>query len=154
MYVQPPQEEQGSVQIPRDYSGNAFFSPQAPPPEPHPDTSEEVAGAVSEPPQEKEQQGTEESVQAGAFLHRDASHREPRREARQEASHGERGGLLGRFPLLSSLLPPSRGKGGKEKHGGHGDLVEWAIIGLAVLLFLEDSTDDILPLLLLLLLWD
>ena len=150
MYVQPPQEEQSSVQIPRDYSGSTFSASPPPPPEPFSGVGEEVAKEVSEPPQESVQQSTEESVQASAFLHRDT----PRREERCEEPHGERGGLFGRFSFLSSLLPPSRGKGDKEKRGGHSDLVEWVIIGLAVLLFLEDSTDDILPLLLLLLLWD
>lgn len=149
MYVQPPQEEQSSVQIPRDYSGSTFSASPPPPPEPFPDAGEDVVSEGSDP-QGEERKDAEESVQAGAFLHRDT----PRREERCEEPHGERGGLLGRFSFLSSLLPPSRGKGGKEKRGGHSDLVEWVIIGLAVLLFLEDSTDDILPLLLLLLLWD
>jgi hypothetical protein len=63
-------------------------------------------------------------------------------------SHGLFDGLLGRFPLLSSLLPPSRGE--RANH----ELLTWVLLGAAVLLLLDDRTDDILPLLLILLLWD
>ena len=59
-------------------------------------------------------------------------------------------GLRERFPLLSSLLPPAR-----SEHKRGGVLPEWALIGAVILLFLwEDTENDILPFLLLLLLWD
>ena len=151
MYVQPPQEEPRAVQLPQDYSGSAFFAPPSPPADTStaelPSQEVHVPRMEEAPPEEPTSQG--ESVPAGAFLHQDTSCREQRQDERR----GEHG-IFSRFPLLSSFLPPSRGKGGKEKEGGHSELVQWAIIGLAVLLFLEDSTDDLLPLLLLLLLWD
>ena len=57
-------------------------------------------------------------------------------------------GAFGKLPFLSSLLPPPR----RKKEGG--GLPEWALLAL-ILFVLNDSREgDLLPILLLLLLWD
>lgn len=60
-----------------------------------------------------------------------------------------KGGFLSHFPFLSSLLPPPR-REGKERL----PLPDWVLLGAVALLFLSDGDNDILPFLLLLLLWD
>ncbi len=141
MYIQSPQEN--SLQLPRDYSGSAFPPPEAEqseqaPPEVEravPDPGEPSRGS-EEPPDEQEQ----EAIPAGAM---------PRKGERREYAK-ERGGLFsGLSPLFSSLLPPAR--------GGHAEKSTWRdliVVGIALLLFLGEERDDLLPLLLLLLLWD
>lgn len=87
--------------------------------------------------------------------HRDGDryHDGDRRDAdRRPEEHPKelRGGFFSRFPFLSSLLPPPRGKDKKD-----GILPEWALIAAVILLFFsEEGENDILPFLLLLLLWD
>lgn len=139
MYIQPEREREEPIAIPRNYSGNAFRPPpkeeQTPDPIPEP-APDPIAEMEQVPPKEHEEQPpqSEESVSAGAFF---AEKEKPR-------------GLRGRFPFLSSLLPPARGE-----HKKGGILPEWALIGAVILLFLwEDEENDILPFLLLLLLWD
>lgn len=135
MYIQPEREE--PLSIPRNYSGNAFRQPppmEQPPTEPPPEPPAEVATEPAAPPIEESPPPapTEESVSASA------------RPVEKPQ------GLRGRFPFLASLLPPSRGE-----HKKGGILPEWALIGAVILLFLwEDEENDILPFLLLLLLWD
>lgn len=126
MYIQQGTGE-GAVQPPKEYHGTAFQAPQdeALPPE------TEQAEMPEAP------RGQEEEPQAAPTMGR--GHQAPPRGKE---------GLLSRFPLLSSLLPPTRGE------GAHSDLFTWVLLGAAVLLFLDDRTDDILPLLLILLLWE
>ena len=135
MYIQPERENENALSIPRNYSGNAFRIPaeEPPPPDlPAPEITEPQAPPVEQAPSAPEASLGEESIPTGAF-------------AAEKPQ-----GLRGRFPFLSSLLPPARE--GQKKGGA---LPEWALIGAVILLFLwEDEENDILPLLLLLLLWD
>ena len=135
------------MQLPRDYSGNAFsppvmedILPKAPPGTPpktqqEPPTVSQAAQDAPAPPKEAAAQSAfAPSLQGG-------------------------GGIFSKLPFLSVLLPPPRQKDGKrcEKEGGflqNVELLDWVLIGAALLLFFTDNTDDILPLLLLLLLWD
>ena len=55
---------------------------------------------------------------------------------------------LGRLPFLSSLLPPPR----KKREGG--GLPEWALVALIFFVLNDSREGDLLPILLLLLLWD
>ena len=128
MYIQPHQNE--APVIPEGYRGSAFsVAPEAPPP-----PIEEPSAAVQEPTREAP---SEKEPAAEAF-----AHREERDRGREGASP------LSRFPFLSSLLPPKR----KEGKGG---LPDWVLLAaVAVLFFSEEGDNDILPFLLLLLLWD
>lgn len=56
-------------------------------------------------------------------------------------------GLFGKFPFLSSLLPPPRKK-------GENGLPEWALLAIIFFLLNDSREGDLLPILLLLLLWD
>ena len=152
MYIQPsspPSAEEFS--LPKGYSGNAFrrsASPEGstPPTEggaPLRDTAPaaEPMQAPATPVQEPPPGGDTTSAQA-----------QNEAESVPVMGHTEKQGrgLLGRFPFLSSLLPPPRDRSGKG-----GVLPEWLLIGAVILLFFtEEDGNDILPLLLLLLLWD
>lgn len=149
MYIQSQPEQ--PVQLPRDYSGSTFSPRQEEelPQEISPETGGEKQAFEQEAPPDAAQ-----SVEAGAFSKRIPS-REEHRAPKPPNPPPPQGGIFGRFPLLSALLPPPRGKGGKQREGLlDGDLREWLLIGVALLLLLRDQGDDILPLLLLLLLWD
>ncbi|MBR2010450.1 MAG: hypothetical protein IKA06_01710 [Clostridia bacterium] len=138
MYIQSNKPPDLPFTVPKGYSGNAFAptptadpiphvlpsEPEAPPLSP-PDVTE--SEAVVPPPQEPEA--------APAF----APHHETRRE----------GGIFSRLPFLSSLLPPPR-----KKHGDKEGLPEWAVIGIVLLLLMDSPENDLLPFLLILLLWD
>ena len=115
--------------LPKNYSGSAFALPtEAPPPsEPPAPPSTEEAPPVQEP------RPSAEAVAVNA------------------APAGGRGGLLSKFPMLSTLLPPPR-RG--ESEARRLPLPDWALLGAVALLFLADEGNDILPFLLLLLLWD
>ena len=133
MYIQPEREPREPLSIPSNYSGNAFRQapreqalPKVPP------VTENVSEPMPPPPPPP--LPPDEAVEASAQV--DCAEK-PR-------------GLRERFPLLSSLLPPAR-----SEHKRGGVLPEWALIGAVILLFLwEDTENDILPFLLLLLLWD
>ena len=144
MYIQPSREEREELTVPQGYSGNAFRQTEPPPPEAPPIEAEEAPNMKAEeappaaaeplppaePPEEITEKKAEEAAPAGAF-----------------SSKGE-GGLLSRLPLLSSLLPPKRGK-------KSGILPDWVLIAAVFFLFFtEEEETDILPFLLLLLLWD
>ena len=122
--------------IPRGYSGSAFAPPENATQQHTPEQQEPLAEAP--PPKEEPYEETtvkdikEDAVPAFA----------PHREAR-------RGGIFERLPFLSSLLPPTRKKQG-EKEG----LPEWVVIGIVLLLLLDSPENDLLPFLLILLLWD
>lgn len=118
--------------VPRGYSGNAFAPPQGP--EPPPEVEEASPNAPQEMQNESETVQKNEEAAAPAF----ASHRD-----------GHKSGLLERLPFLSSLLPPPR-----KKHGEKEGLPEWVVIGIVLLLLLDSPENDLLPFLLILLLWD
>ena len=148
MYIQSPTPEaQDGFTLPKGYSGSAFTAkgaqtvqetPTSAPPMPDasPTRSERDSPDTPEKKSEEEAPQGEQDTAAAAFA--------PSREKRGEGS------LLTRLPFLSSLLPPARHKDGKS------GLPEWAVIGLVLFLLLNDSErdGDLLPFVLLLLLWD
>ena len=139
MYIQPPQRGFGQerpLTVPRDYSGNTFRAPPVTP----------MAPLMQEPPAD-EAPAQETSPIADTQDTPDVSESPTEDAVPTGAAPQKEKGLLSRFPFLSSLLPPKRG----DRH--EGDFPEWALIGLVLLLLSEDA-NDILPFLLLLLLWD
>ena len=159
MYVQPPdngtqQASRPNVIVPKNYSGSAFRQygrdpeaerpqpPVSPPPvnEPPPDLPQDEAPVTDLP------DGDGEAIPA--WKNSDKNDCEDDRHRKDDRE--KHGGILSRFPFLSSLRPPSRGK-----HKKDGILPEWVVIAAVILLFFsEDGENDILPFLLLLLLWD
>ena len=132
MYIQAQTDKE--LQLPQNYSGSAFPKENLEPPPP----VEEIEGdQVTAPPPDDGP-----AVEAGAFF--GGAERE-----RCEKNERGRGLFSGISPLLSSFLPPRC-----EKRADHGQWRDLVLIGVAVLLFLREDTDDLLPLLLLLLLWD
>ena len=160
MYVQPSDrsvrqvpldDTRGNVIVPKNYSGNAFRQyggaeerTQAPPP-PAPE-------ALPDPPPDAVTTADtveEEAAPVWKSIDRD-DERSGRTPTHRRENEQERHGFFSRFPFLSSLLPPPRGK-----HKKDGLLPEWVVIAAVILLFFsEDGENDILPFLLLLLLWD
>ena len=136
MYVQPPMGD-APVQLPKEYHGTVFAPAEetGAPPEVT-ETTSSASEASAPPVQEVKPPTAQEGEDPGAT------------QTGARVSRGLFDGLLGRCPLLSSLLPPSRGE--RANH----ELLTWVLLGAAVLLLLDDRTDDILPLLLILLLWD
>ncbi len=127
MYIQPP------FSIPKGYSGNAFTN-ETPPEEKTKEAEPLPAQEIKEePPQDDGAKSDQEKVEATPV------------SATPERAES----VFLRFPFLSSLLPPPRHK--KEKSGS---LLELAIIGAFLFLTWEDGDKDLLPFLLLLLLWD
>ena len=164
MYVQPP--EHGGRQmpptdmiLPKNYSGNAFRqyadSSEAerpmPPPAPDPPFEPPDEAPVAERSEQDERTAPvwknddrDEKYRNEGDTRRDRDH--PHHHANEQ----EKRGFFSRFPFLASLLPPPRGK-----HKRDGVLPEWVVIAAVILLFFsEDGENDILPFLLLLLLWD
>ena len=157
MYIQPPDRNSGRepIILPRGYSGNAFAREDPrprpmPPPVSRPapahvpiEEAQDPIHAPPEPPTDVLESSKETPPNSPTDLPTDAGVVE---EARPTLS----GGLLSRVPFLSSLLPPSTGK-----RRGQGALPEWLLIGAVILLlFTEEGDNDILPFLLLLLLWE
>lgn len=131
MYIQPSDRPVP----PKNYSGTAFNNEGEPRPFgelPLPQTLEndpnDAIVTVPEPSQ------PDEAQPVGAIG--------------QERSEEGRG-LLSRIPFLSSLLPPPRRRDGKSAA-----LPDWVVIGALALLLLGEEDSDILPFLLLLLLWE
>ena len=127
MYIQPAGRspytvsENEAVVLPEGYRGNAFDrTPPAEEPKSPPDAEAPAVEAVAEAVREA---------------------------PAEDAEAAPVGGLLGRMPLLSSLLPPRR-SGRKE---GGSDLL---VLGVLFLLLREEGDGDLLPLLLLLLFWN
>ena len=140
MYIQENPVEKERI-VPPDYRGHTYVAePPSPERETEPIQNEpQDVGAVA-------QSETAESTPAGAFAPRTC----PPKEERMGA--GGLGGLFSRIPFLSSLAPPPRSCGeGVRKHGELWDFVLLAVLALALL---NGKEDDVLPLLLLLLLWD
>ena len=138
MYIQNKPSGDAPFTLPKGYSGSAFPAPQeAATPPPQAALSEENL-PVPDPPQDTAVPTNEENATeaAEAFLsHEGERHRE----------HG----IFSKIPFLSSLLPPPR-----KKRGERDALPEWAILGIALFLLLDTPENDLLPFLLLLLLWD
>ncbi len=124
MYIQQPSTAL-PFSLPRGYRGSAFEAVPTPPVAPVEEPSEEPTAQAALPDPEA----------APAF----APSEPPPRE----------GGLLDKLPFLSQLLPPPRGRKGEK-----GGLPEWAILGIILLLLLDSPENDLLPFLLILLLWD
>ena len=124
MYIQ---ENSGSTlpfTVPRGYSGSAFQEQQAPPPP----TEEESAPTVT---------AHTDTVEA------------PTDSAGSAAAADSPVSALGRLPFLSSLLPPPRKRGERTEAG----LSEWALLAVILFLLTDSGENDLLPLLLILLLW-
>ena len=140
MYIQEnPVEKERTA--PPDYRGHTYV---AEPPlsereaEPTPSEMQEMHPAA-------ENEGAP-STPVGAFAPREHTPKEERVGA------AGLGGLFSRIPFLSSLAPPPRSCGeGARKHGELWDFVLLAVLALALL---NGRDDDVMPLLLLLLLWD
>lgn len=163
MYVQPP--EHGGRQapptdmiLPKNYSGNAFRqyadSSEAerpmPPPAPDPPFEPPDEAPVSDTEQRDEAAPVWKSDERDEKFRSDTHPDRDREHPPSPSSEQERHGFFSRFPFLSSLMPPPRGK-----HKKDGILPEWVVIAAVILLFFsEDGESDILPFLLLLLLWD
>ena len=131
MYIQSHAADgQGGIALPRDYHGSAFAKPANAVPQSPP---EEIAPQnEAKPTSEQEAPPTAE-----ALCHK---------EERPQGSP-----FLTRLPFLSSLLPPARHEGSKS------GLPEWGVALLVIFLLLGDNrrdSNDLLPLMLLLLLWD
>lgn len=128
MYIQPP------FSIPSGYSGNAFPEESVEEVRAKEEVTEhEVSDEVTAPHDEMQER---EDAKGGTG-------------AVAACATPDSGGIFSRFPFLSSLLPPPRRK--KEKGSS---LSEWVTIGIFLFLIMEDNDQDLLPFLLLLLLWD
>jgi hypothetical protein len=135
MYIQNNNATELPFSLPKGYRGSAF---SATPPDPVPPKEQAPESPVPPPPSESAQ----DSPTAEA----------PPEAAEAFAPHCNRareGGIFTRLPFLSSLLPPPR-----QKHGERGGLPEWAVLGIVLLLLLDSPENDLLPFLLILLLWD
>ena len=135
MYIQEnPVEKERTA--PPDYSGHTYVAEPintAWEPERVPD---DVPSAAQE----------EKSTETGAF-----SFSSPPKKGGGSGFFGP-GGMFSRLPFLSGLVPPPRKCGeGERKHSELWDFVLLAVLALALL---NGKEDDVLPLLLLLLLWD
>ncbi len=147
MYIQENPAEQHTA--PPDYSGHTYvppppsFAPQPP--------SEEGATEVGEARAETLE--NEKSAPVGAFLKGEHASCAENSGKRGDLFGGSGlGGILSRIPFLSSLAPPPRRcEGGARKHS---ELWDWVLLALVALSLFNGKDDDVLPLLLLLLLWD
>lgn len=139
MYIQNQAPSEMPFTLPKGYSGNAF-APQ-PPSEPTQATAEakELKTEAADPPR-----GLSESEHPPEVP---AESTEAFAPARGEKNTD--GGIFSRLPFLSSLLPPLR-----KKRGGREGLPEWSVIAIVLFLLLDSNENDLLPFLLLLLLWD
>ena len=158
MYIQPQEEP---VVLPKGYSGSAFsgFGALAKPsPErTSPSEREEQPLAVEEPRTREAQFEEDDSAPVSANLHEADRENSPPPKEREESKEafchhggGTRGkdglGFFSKLPFLSSFLPPS----GKKSSF----LPDWAIPLILLYLLLERPENDLLPFLLILLLWD
>ena len=174
MYVQPPgggvqQAPPTDMIVPKNYSGNAFrqyvgnSEAERPEPPPTPDLPSPELPSPELPPEPPDEapvsERSEQDERAAPVWKNDDRDEKYRNEGdtrrdrdhpHHHANEQEKRGFFSRFPFLASLLPPPRGK-----HKRDGVLPEWVVIAAVILLFFsEDGENDILPFLLLLLLWD
>lgn len=147
MYIQ--NNPQGSLpfSLPKGYRGSAFDIPQGEPPEteqaPDPPVLTEAEPQENEPKTAATENGDTEGEKTTAEDEKDAA------PAFSEHKDHHGSGLFSKIPFLSSLLPPPR-RGRGEK----GALPEWVILGIVLFLLLDTPENDLLPFLLILLLWD
>jgi hypothetical protein len=147
VYIQEESAEQ--YHAPPDYSGHTY-APQ-------------VASAVSEQSEVREEPMSQEgdmqepeeqkSAPVGAFSK--GKHAPcPENGGKRSDLFGGVGlsGLFSRIPFLSSLAPPPRRC--EEGVRRHGELWDLALLALVALSLFNGKEDDVLPILLLLLLWD
>ncbi len=124
MYIQQDQGVGIPFTVPKGYSGSAFQ-------EPHQETKDAEEASPPAPRGEDTPPKTDEGTEVAA-----------------EEAPSAPVGAFGKLPFLSALLPPPR----KKKEGS--GLPEWALVAL-IFFILNDTRDgDLLPILLLLLLWD
>ena len=151
MYIQEEAfEREGNA--PPDYRGHTYKAPEKVP--------ERVEFSAEEPPMppdepqaadtEGEQQ--EKSTPVGAFGGGIGAGRGQKGGKRGDF-FGNLGlsGLFSRVPFLSSLAPPPRRC---EEERKHSELWDWVWLAVVALSLLNGRDDDVLPILLLLLLWD
>ena len=125
---------------PPDYRGHTYVPP-----------------IFSAPPeQEAVTERTEEEMQKSAPVGAFCEEKKPpcaEKEGKRGDLFGSLGlsGLFSRIPFLSSLAPPPRGC---EQGRRHSEIWDLALLAVVALSLLSGKDDDILPLLLLLLLWD
>ncbi|MBE6555096.1 MAG: hypothetical protein E7663_02510 [Ruminococcaceae bacterium] len=127
---------------PKGYSGNAFRRQETVPESPPASAENEVEAPPS-------------AIPSDTDLHAPPPRQDTEGKEEGTAPVGGRvssGGILSRFPFLSSLFPPPRHPKERQRESS---LLEWLPIILFVLFTLDEREDhDILPILLLLLLWD
>ena len=131
MYIQQPNGTAAFVP-PRDYSGSAFLP------------KEKLALRDTPPAQEAPCEPPPIENADSAPLPSDTAE-----DAIPTGGGRGKGGLFSGIPFLSSLLPPPRRHGGKED-----GLPDWMFLAIVFFLFMDKGDSDLLPLLLLLLLWD
>jgi hypothetical protein len=142
VYIQDERAER-EPNAPPDYSGHTY-KPAAPMPE-MPIEEAEQAPAQAE--------AQKESAPAGAFGARGGGAFHQKESGRGELfGNLGLGNLFSRVPFLSSLLPPPRGCEAEKRR--HSELWDWVLLAVVALSLLNGRDDDVLPILLLLLLWD
>ena len=152
MYIQNNPQGKLPFSLPKGYSGSAFEPPRSEPIEPlPPNEPQEIPGPPAPTPPPEPQKG---ELEDNATV--DGSESDTASESAADAAPAfsqkrdrRDQGIFSRVPFLSSLLPPPR-RGRGEK----GALPEWAILGIVLLLLLDTPDNDLLPFLLILLLWD
>ena len=144
VYIQENSAEKERT-APPDYRGHTYTAePVVPPTAQGQEVCEESA---------QEQEETEKSTPVGAFLNKNGADCGAKGGKRSDLFGDlSLGGLLSRIPFLSSLAPPPRRCGEGERK--HSEIWDFVLLGVAVLFLLNGKEDDVLPLLLLLLLWD
>ena len=146
MYIQSDTPER-EHQAPPDYSGHTYKGTEWIPPQ-----AAEVSKEEQQVPQPPEH-AREESTPTGAFgggVGKECDKKDGKRG--DLFSNLRLGNLFSRVPFLSSLAPPPRtcGEGGRR----HGELWDWLLLAVIALSLLGGKDDDVLPILLLLRLWD
>ena len=144
MYIQGNREGV-PFSLPKGYSGSAFAEEPTPPAP----TEPTAAPAVPPPAQEDAPPQNDEACAGELATDGAKAAAEETAAAPAFAEGGLGGGLFGRLPFLSHLLPPAGRRGKKDK--GISDLL---MLGIVLLLLFESEENDLLPLLILLLLWD
>ena len=146
MYIQENAAEPLRT-APPDYSGHTYA---AEPPAPLGEKSEEVSVAKTS---EEGAEQMQKSTPAGAFSGKDGM-RGAQKDGKRGDFFGGLGwsGLFSRIPFLSALAPPPRSCGEGERK--HSEFWDFALLAVVALSLLNGKDDDVLPLLLLLLLWD
>ena len=150
MYIQPSEP----FFVPEGYSGNAFralqteVQEQEPLPQTAPEQGIDEEAVKAERAANGIENGQAETVVEGGENETAEAPVVLEKEGEREKSLPT-GSLLSRLPFLSSLLPPPRGR---SLSAG---LPEWVVLAGVILLLLGDGENaDVLPFLLLLLLWD